>query len=44
MGGVMESEELDILLILTPKYLCPAPFDQQGQWPLKQLGIHVVEF
>ena len=43
MGGAMESEELDTLLILTPKHLCPAPFDQQGQQPLKNLGIHVVE-
>ena len=40
---VMTSENLDTLLIFTPKHLCLAPFDQQGQRPMKQIGVHAME-
>ena len=37
------SEKLDSLLIFTPKNLRLAPFDQQPQRSLKQLGVHAMK-
>ena len=45
LGGGLDvfSEKLDSLLIFASKHLCLAPFDQDVQRPVKQLGVHAME-